>query len=161
MHSENMLTSSLYTRIAIFILFKHYFSVLPEFIAAIPSVAVSDYDAATIANELNSDSYDGSGQVVADAAAVGASEVDGGLRIPGSASAGPQRLPVFPERPDAVYFIVAVVGGAKVWGRLLAKTLLDLGPPFNNPHGPPLRPIYVDMPRNGRYVYSVTLSNPL
>ena len=74
----------------------------------------------------------------------GVSGVDGGGGV------GHPRLPVFPERTDAVYFVVAVVGGAKVWGRMLAKTLLDLGPPFNNPHGPPLRPIYVDMPQNGR-----------
>lgn len=59
-------------------------------------------------------------------------------------------LPVFPERSDAVYFIVAVAGGAKAWGRTLARTLLDMGPPFGSPQGPPLRPIYVDLPQNGR-----------
>lgn len=59
-------------------------------------------------------------------------------------------LPVFPERPDAVYFIVAVVGGAKTWGRTLARTLLDMGQPFESPQGPPLRPLYVDLPQNGR-----------
>lgn len=79
-------------------------------------------------------------------ASVGHSEVDGAAAGSGIG----QRLPVFPERTDAVYFVVAVVGGAKMWGRMLAKTLQDLGPPFNNPHGPPLRPIYVDMPQNGR-----------
>lgn len=59
-------------------------------------------------------------------------------------------LPVFPERSDAVYFIVAVVGGAKTWGRTLARTLLDMGQPFESPQGPPLRPLYVDLPQNGR-----------
>jgi hypothetical protein len=59
-------------------------------------------------------------------------------------------LPVFPERPDAVYFIVAVKGGAKTWSRTLARTLLDMGPPFGSPQGPPLRPIYVDLPQNGK-----------
>lgn len=59
-------------------------------------------------------------------------------------------LPIFPERPDAVYFVVAVSGGAKTWGRTLARTLLDMGTPFSNPQGPPLRPIYVDLPASGR-----------
>ncbi|XP_058065948.1 uncharacterized protein LOC131215574 [Anopheles bellator] len=59
--------------------------------------------------------------------------------------------PVFPERPDAVYFAVAVNGGAKLWGRTLARTLIDMGPPFGNPQGPPLRPIYIDLPDNGRF----------
>lgn len=59
-------------------------------------------------------------------------------------------MPIFPERPDAVYFVVAVSGGAKSWGRALARTLLDMGPPFSDPQGPPLRPIYVDMPASGR-----------
>lgn len=61
-------------------------------------------------------------------------------------------LPIFPERPDAVYFVVAVSGGAKSWGRALARTLLDMGAPFSNPQGPPLRPIYVDLPTSGRWV---------
>lgn len=64
----------------------------------------------------------------------------------------PGVLPIFPERPDAVYFVVAVSGGAKVWGRTLARTLLDMGAPFSNPQGPPLRPIYVDLPSSGRWV---------
>ena len=59
-------------------------------------------------------------------------------------------LPIFPERTDAVYFVVAVSGGAKTWGRTLARTLLDMGAPFSNPQGPPLRPIYVDLPSSGR-----------
>jgi hypothetical protein len=59
-------------------------------------------------------------------------------------------LPIFPERSDAVYFVVAVSGGIKNWGRTLARTLLDLGDIFSSPHGPPLRPIYVDLPANGR-----------
>lgn len=59
-------------------------------------------------------------------------------------------LPIFPERPDAVYFVVAVAGGAKTWGRTLARTLLDMGAPFSSPQGPPLRPIYVDLPSSGR-----------
>ena len=58
--------------------------------------------------------------------------------------------PVFPERSDAAYFIVAVHGGAKVWSRILAKTLMDMGPPIGSPLGPPLRPIYVDLPNSGR-----------
>lgn len=68
----------------------------------------------------------------------------------GSKSSDSSSLPVFPERPDAVYFIVAVVGGAKTWGRTLARTLLDMGQPFESPQGPPLRPLYVDLPQNGR-----------
>ncbi len=62
----------------------------------------------------------------------------------------PDNLPIFPERQDAVYFVVAVSGGAKSWARTLARTLLDMGAPFSNPQGPPLRPIYVDLPQNGR-----------
>lgn len=60
------------------------------------------------------------------------------------------RLPEFPQRSDAIYFVVAVAGGAKVWGRTLARTLIDMGPPFASPQGPPLRPLYVDLPENGR-----------
>lgn len=63
-------------------------------------------------------------------------------------SAGLQ--PVFPERSDAAYFIVAINGGAKLWSRILAKTLMDMGPPIGSPLGPPLRPIYVDLPSTGR-----------
>ncbi|XP_050073033.1 uncharacterized protein LOC126561131 [Anopheles maculipalpis] len=59
--------------------------------------------------------------------------------------------PVFPDRPDAVYFAVAVNGGAKLWGRTLARTLIDMGPPFGNPQGPPLRPIYITLPDSGRF----------
>lgn len=59
-------------------------------------------------------------------------------------------LPIFPERSDVVYFVVAVSGGAKTWGRTLARTLLDMGAPFSSPQGPPLRPIYVDLPSSGR-----------
>lgn len=44
----------------------------------------------------------------------------------------------------------SVNGGGKLWGRSLARTLLDLGPPFDNPQGPPLRPLYLDMPTSGR-----------
>lgn len=62
----------------------------------------------------------------------------------------PENLPIFPERSDAVYFVVAVSGGAKAWARTLARTLLDMGAPFSAPSGPPLRPIYVDLPQNGR-----------
>ncbi|XP_062544859.1 uncharacterized protein LOC134211716 isoform X2 [Armigeres subalbatus] len=65
------------------------------------------------------------------------------------------KQPVFPERPDAVYFVVALHGGAKLWGRTLARTLLDLGAPFSNPQGPPLRPIIIDLPANGRYTSKV------
>lgn len=60
------------------------------------------------------------------------------------------RLPEFPQRNDAVYFIVAVVGGAKIWSRTLARTLIEMGPPFGSPQGPPLRPLYIDLPANGR-----------
>lgn len=60
------------------------------------------------------------------------------------------KMPEFPQRQDAVYFIVAVAGGAKLWGRTLARTLIDMGEPFASPQGPPLRPIYVDIPPNGR-----------
>lgn len=58
----------------------------------------------------------------------------------------------FPARDDAVYLVVAVAGGAKTWHRHLARTLVDIGPPFNSPQGPPLRPLYVDLPDNGRWV---------
>lgn len=60
------------------------------------------------------------------------------------------RLPEFPQRSDAVYFVVAVAGGAKAWGRMLARTLIDIGAPFASPQGPQLRPLYVDLPENGR-----------
>lgn len=60
------------------------------------------------------------------------------------------RLPEFPQRTDAVYFLVAVTGGAKIWSRTLARTLIDMGAPFGSPQGPPLRPLYVDIPTNGR-----------
>lgn len=59
-------------------------------------------------------------------------------------------IPIFPERNDAAYFVVAVSGGSKMWGRTLARTLLDMGDDFMSPYGPPLRPIYVDLPANGR-----------
>lgn len=65
-------------------------------------------------------------------------------------SSADNKQPVFPERPDAVYFVIALHGGAKIWGRTLARTLLDLGAPFSNPQGPPLRPIIIDLPSNGR-----------
>lgn len=148
-----MLTASLYTNIAFFILFQHSFSVLSNEVSAIPSAAVDVFGNASHASQLDKLS---SSTLVHDDPSVlaavapgpgGVSEVDSGG---GSIAGGHQRLPVFPERTDTVYFVVAVVGGAKVWGRMLGKTLLDLGPPFNNPHGPPLRPIYVDMPKNGR-----------
>lgn len=61
------------------------------------------------------------------------------------------QLELMKPRPDAVYFIVAVIGGAKIWGRTLARTLHEMGPPFSgDPLGSPLRPIYVDLPTNGR-----------
>lgn len=121
-----MLTASLYTNLVFFILFQYYFSVLSNEVNAAAAATTSDHvfgNASSSASQ--SDAVDGGG-------------------------GGVGRLPVFPERTDAVYFLVAVVGGAKMWGRMLAKTLQDLGPPFNNPHGPPLRPIYLDMPQNGR-----------
>uniref|UniRef100_A0A182WKC6 Ionotropic glutamate receptor C-terminal domain-containing protein n=1 Tax=Anopheles minimus TaxID=112268 RepID=A0A182WKC6_9DIPT len=69
----------------------------------------------------------------------------------GSYSVDDGSQPVFPDRPDAVYFAVAVNGGAKLWGRTLARTLIDMGPPFGNPQGPPLRPIYINLPDSGRF----------
>lgn len=61
------------------------------------------------------------------------------------------QLPEQAIRSDAVYFIVAVIGGAKIWSRTLARTLSDMGPPFSgDPLGSPLRPIYIDLPTNGR-----------
>lgn len=128
MHSETMLTSSLYTNIAFFILFQHYFSVLSNEVSVIQNATDDVFGHASQFGDAAHDDDPG------------VSEIDGIH----------QQMPVFPERRDAVYFVVAVAGGAKTWGRLLAKTLLDLGPPFNNPQGPPLRPIYVDMPQNGR-----------
>lgn len=73
-------------------------------------------------------------------------------KVPQSATprSGDSNLPIFPERSDAAYFVVAVSGGVKMWGRTLARTLLDIGDVFSSPHGPPLRPIYVDLPLNGR-----------
>lgn len=72
-----------------------------------------------------------------------------GQKMP-SFTGQPGELPIFPERNDAVYFVVAVSGGAKSWGRTLARALLDMGAPFSSPQGPPLRPIYVDLPASGR-----------
>lgn len=63
----------------------------------------------------------------------------------------PHQADLMKPRSDAVYFVVAVIGGAKVWARTLARTLHELGPPFSgDPLGSPLRPIYVDLPTNGR-----------
>lgn len=59
-------------------------------------------------------------------------------------------VPEFPQRADSVYFVVAIAGGAKMWGRTLARALLDMGHPFNSPQGPPLRPLYIDLPTHGR-----------
>lgn len=75
-----------------------------------------------------------------------------GSSSPSSTGAGSSAglQPVFPERSDAAYFIVAINGGAKRWSRILAKTLMDMGPPIGSPLGPPLRPIYVDLPTTGR-----------
>lgn len=67
-----------------------------------------------------------------------------------SSSLTNDNYPIFPERTDAVYFVVAVSGGIKNWSRVLARTLLDMGDVFSSPTGPPLRPIYVDLPANGR-----------
>ncbi|KAG4073833.1 hypothetical protein HA402_014038 [Bradysia odoriphaga] len=66
-------------------------------------------------------------------------------------------LPEFPQRPDSVYFVVAVAGGAKVWGRTLARALLDMGHPFTSPQGPPLRPLYIDLPPHGRFSANVLM----
>lgn len=61
------------------------------------------------------------------------------------------QLELSKPRSDAVYFIVAVIGGAKLWARSLARTLNEMGPPFSgDPLGSPLRPIYIDLPTNGR-----------
>lgn len=146
MHSETMLTTSLYTNIAFLILLQHYFSVLSNEVSAIQSAGDYGHNASQLVHDGPADA------AIAAGYQLGVREMGGGATGVG----GSQRLPVFPERTDAVYFIVAVVGGAKTWGRMLAKTLLDLGPPFNNPQGPPLRPIYLDMPQNGRYVITVT-----
>lgn len=71
----------------------------------------------------------------------------------------PQPLPSvsekFPERSkqpaNAIYFVVAVMGGAKIWSRTLSRTLSDMGTSFDkNSLGTPLKPIYVDLPANGR-----------
>ncbi|KAJ6626109.1 hypothetical protein Bhyg_17276, partial [Pseudolycoriella hygida] len=67
-------------------------------------------------------------------------------------------LPEFPQRADSVYFVVAVAGGAKMWGRTLARALLDMGHPFTSPQGPPLRPLYVDLPSHGRFSANVLMS---
>ncbi|XP_055378330.1 putative uncharacterized protein DDB_G0277255 [Condylostylus longicornis] len=67
-------------------------------------------------------------------------------------------LPIFPERSDAVYFIVAIMGGAKTWSRIMARTLLEMGPPFGSPMGPPLRPLYVDLPASGGFSAKVLTS---
>jgi hypothetical protein len=73
-----------------------------------------------------------------------------GQTISFSPAQGAGEVPIFPERTDAVYFVVAVSGGAKTWARTLARTLLEIGQPFSSPQGPPLRPIYVDLPTSGR-----------
>lgn len=68
-----------------------------------------------------------------------------------SSSTTDPQLDLMKPRSDAVYFIVAVIGGAKIWARTLARTLHEMGPPFSgDPLGSPLRPIYVDLPTNGR-----------
>lgn len=74
------------------------------------------------------------------------------LSLSSSSSSSSTRLPEFPHRSDAVYFIIAVSGGAKIWARTLARTLIEMGAPFDSPQGPPLRPLYIDLPANGRWV---------
>lgn len=52
---------------------------------------------------------------------------------------------------NAIYFVVAVMGGAKIWSRTLSRTLSDMGTSFDKSTlGTPLKPIYVDLPANGR-----------
>ncbi|XP_058457456.1 uncharacterized protein LOC131434603 isoform X3 [Malaya genurostris] len=64
-------------------------------------------------------------------------------------------LPVFPDNSNTVYFIIALHGGGKLWSSMLARTLLDMGTPFTNPLGPPLKPIILDLPSNGRYTSKI------
>lgn len=126
---------AVYTQIAFFILFQNDFSVLSyvDLLAQNASTHSTPNDSTTTSSLLEPEAYP--------------LPKPEPLITPLDSASG---LPVFPERTDAVYFVVAVVGGGKLWGRTLAKTLLDLGPPFTNPQGPPLRPVYVDMPQNGR-----------
>lgn len=61
------------------------------------------------------------------------------------------QLPEPTIRSDAVYFVVAVSGGSKIWSRSLLRTLSDMGPPFSGDSlGSPLVPIFIDLPTNGR-----------
>lgn len=132
-----MLTVSLYTHIVYCILLQNYVSVL--------SYEVLDEQSnVTVAHSLvaaaNASQY-----------AVVEEEHQDRRQPPIHVLEDEPGLPVFPQRPDAVYFIVAAVGGAKMWARTLAKTLLDLGVPFSSQgQGPVLRPVYLDMPQNGR-----------
>lgn len=53
---------------------------------------------------------------------------------------------------NVVYFIVAVMGGAKIWSRTLERTLSEIAVSFNtNIDETVLKPIYIDLPANGRY----------
>jgi hypothetical protein len=56
-------------------------------------------------------------------------------KVPITSAQSSDNLPIFPERNDAVYFVVAVAGGFKSWGRIMARTLLDMGDMFGSPLG--------------------------
>ncbi|XP_055628546.1 uncharacterized protein LOC129769999 isoform X2 [Toxorhynchites rutilus septentrionalis] len=66
-------------------------------------------------------------------------------------SPGDSTQPIFSDGIDATYFVVALHGGAKLWGRSLTRTLLDMGAPFSNPKGPPLKPLIVELQSDGRF----------
>lgn len=52
---------------------------------------------------------------------------------------------------NVVYFVVAVMGGAKIWSRTLERTLSEIAASFNtNIDETVLKPIYIDLPANGR-----------
>lgn len=52
---------------------------------------------------------------------------------------------------NATYFVVAVMGGAKIWSRTLSRTLTEIEASLDkNSSRAPLKPIYVDLPASGR-----------
>lgn len=57
---------------------------------------------------------------------------------------------------NATYFVVAVMGGAKIWSRTLSRTLSEIEASlFKNSSRASLKPIYVDLPSSGRLEFRI------
>lgn len=51
---------------------------------------------------------------------------------------------------DTVYFIIAITGGGKLWGHTLDQLLIDIGYPIVERQRVLLKPLYINLPQNGR-----------